>query len=262
MTFLNSPTVGRGAVSKRVLTVAVGIVVLVAAAGVLIHVLRPGDQPDGSAEHPLRAAVAAGETYDLGFLEPEAKRESVLAIANASAKPVRILNVRTGCPCATATIAQELFQPGDALKVRLAFVAPKKPQHYAKRLHIETDDPKQRVMWVLIKADVGLPLATDPRSLDFGAIASGGTKNTQVAVVNRSGRPVRLLYSTASLAGCVLKAPSQPVPPEGRITVPVVLNGASEGPKTVTFDVATDAPTQQSFRVTVKFEVVGAGPRS
>ena len=69
----------------------------------------------------------------------------------------------------------------------------------------------------------------------------------------RGPKPVRMVYSTSSLPGCFLKVPREAVPPGGQVTVPVVLAGRSKGPKTVVFDVSTDAPTQHSFRVEARF---------
>ncbi|NQU75337.1 MAG: DUF1573 domain-containing protein [Planctomycetes bacterium] len=226
-----------------------------------VNVAKPAEKKTAEDRPPVKkTTVPPGMEHDFGFVEPEAKREVVLAIPNPSPRRVSILKVRTGCPCVKAAALSGWFAPEEPLAVRLTFVAPKKPQQYAKRLYVETDDPERRLSWVLVKADVGLPLATDPRSLDFGNVRPGTTKPATVTILNRGKKAVRLLYSTSSLRGCVLTVPSHPIPPGGEFALLVALSAASAGPKTATFDIATDAPTQQSFRVTVKFQVPPSDP--
>ncbi|MFH1730677.1 MAG: DUF1573 domain-containing protein [Planctomycetota bacterium] len=206
------------------------------------------------------SVVPIGSEHDFGFLAPGARREVLLTLPNPCSDPVRILRIRTGCPCAKAKAPKDSFAPRERLAVRLVFVAPEKRQRYAKRVYVETSDPKFPLRWILVKADVGLPLAVEPALPDFGVMPAGTTKEVALSILNRAERPVRLLYSMASLKGCALKAPGTPIPAGGRMNVPVLLNGASAGPKTVRFDVATDLPDQQNLTVTVRFEVLD--PRS
>jgi hypothetical protein len=52
-----------------------------------------------------------------------------------------------------------------------------------------------------------------------------------------------------------LKAPLNAVPPGGELKVPVVIRGDLQGERTVTFNAATDAPTQQNLIVKARFRV-------
>lgn len=206
----------------------------------------------------VQSSLAPGCEHDLGFLAPGDTRNEILAVTNFSLAPVHVVNVRTGCQCLKATPQKEILQPGEPFEVRVVFAAPEKPTRYAKPLYIETSDPKNRLLSILIKADVGLPLVPEAQSLNIGSVIVGETKMANIRINNRGKIPARLLYSVSSSPDCVLKAPPTPIPAQGKLDIPVQVNPKSPGERTVTFNVATDIPAQENFPVTVKFTATSA----
>lgn len=257
----NTKNVAKTGRALRNVVIALGCVAAIAV-GVLVvvHNPHPATAP-GVDKKQLKETLATGAEYDFGFLEPEDTREVILAMANPAPEPIRVLSARTGCPCVTAAATKEAFQPGEPLEIRVEFTAPKKPIHYAKPLYVDTSDPKNKLLWVLIKADVGLPLVVEVPSSDLGTVIVGEGKETKISVTNRGKTPARLLYSVSSLPDCVLKAPSQAIPAGGKAEVPVIINAKSAGEKTATFNIATDVLGQENFPVAVKFTATASAPK-
>jgi hypothetical protein len=219
----------------------------------------PAIQPiEGAAAAPASAEKpipVSAEGYGFGYVEPKSTHKVILAVPNPSAKALRISKVKSECKCMKAAVLEETIAPGQAVSVKVDFVAPDKAMHYDKRVALVTDDPEHALILVRIKADVGLPLESSPPTLDLGTVVLGETREGNLVIVNRSKRPARLLYSTSSAEDCVLKVPRDPVPAEGSLSVSVTVGGHLAGPQKAIFQIATDVETQPSLTVPVQFVV-------
>jgi len=226
----------------------------------------PSPAPSAPAIQPIEGATArppptekavplSAEGYDFGYVELKSTHEVILAVPNPSAKALRISKVKSECKCMKAAVLEETIAPGQAVSVKVDFVAPDKAMHYDKRVALVTDDPEHALILVRIKADVGLPLESIPPTLDLGTVLLGETREGNLVIVNRSQRPARLLYSTSSAEDCVLKVPRDPVPAEGSLSVSVTVGGRLTGPQKAVFQIATDVETQPSLTVPVEFVV-------
>jgi hypothetical protein len=193
--------------------------------------------------------------YDFGYLLPKEERGLTLTVCNPYSAPVRIVRARTRGKCVIASVPQKTFRPGEPLTLDVKFIAPGKPVRYARRLYIETSDSKWPLLWVVIKAGVGLPLEVSPEEPHLGTVALGKAREMHVTIRNRSDRPARILWSTSTLRGCVLKAPRKPVPAGGELKVPVTIWGDLQGERAVRFNAVTDVLTQQDFIVRATFRV-------
>jgi hypothetical protein len=131
--------------------------------------------------------------YDFGYLLPKEERRLALTVLNPCSAPVRIVRVRTGCKCVVVPVPQKTFRPEEPLTLDVKFIAPQKPVRYARRLYIETSDSESALLWVVIKATVGLPLEVSPEVPHLGTVVLGRARETHVTVRNRSDRPARIL---------------------------------------------------------------------
>jgi hypothetical protein len=201
------------------------------------------------------ALPVSDEGYDFGFVEPESTHQVLLAVPNASTNPLRILKVRSECRCMTAAVSDQPVAPGEPLKVAVKLVAPKESMRYAKRVLLVTSDPKHSMAPVWIRADIGLALAVKPSPLDLGTLAVGETREGHVTVVNRSKNHARLLYSTSSTPGCVARVPAEAVSAGGAVTLPISVEGRTEGTVKTCLHVITDILSQRDLPVVIEFTV-------
>lgn len=229
---------------------------------------REGDGPKGSS--PARLAgltLVAGEKsvpfqeggYDFGYVEPRSAHKVLLTVTNPSKKPLTITKVRSECKCMSAVASEAIIPPGASAPVRVVLVAPEKPVLYNKRILLQTDDPQAAPIAVPIKAAVGLPLIVEPPTVDFGAMAAGEERERPVTIANRCAKPVRLIYSTSSGAGCFVRVPREPVSAMGKASVPLVVKAQASGRQTVSVQIQTDLDLQPSVSVAVQF-TVGSAP--
>ena len=228
---------------------------------------REGDDSEAAKQVRLTGlTLAPGESpvpfekdgYDFGFVRPKTSHKVLLEVTNPSTKPLGILKIRSECACMSAVTSEEPAPPGGSVPVRVVLVAPKKSQHYNKRILLQTDDPKHPLIPIRIKAAVGLPLHTEPTVLDLGEVATGRQHEKPVTIVNRYSKPVRLIYSTSSGSGCFARVPREPVPALGSLTVPIVVTARGKGQGRVTVRIQTDLDFQPAVSVPVRFTVGSA----
>jgi hypothetical protein len=231
---------------------------------------REGDGPAGASPAKLAGLTpVAGETsvplkeggYDFGFVEPRSAHKVLLTVTNPSKKPLTITKVRSECKCMSAVASDAIIPPGESAPVRVVLVAPEKAVLYNKRILLQTDDPQAAPIAVPIKAAVGLPLIVEPPSVDFGTLAAGEEREKPIVIANRCAKPVRLIYSTSSGAGCFVRVPREPVSAMGKASVPLVVKAQASGRQTVSVQIQTDLDLQPSVNVSVQF-TVGAPPRA
>jgi hypothetical protein len=198
--------------------------------------------------------------YDFGFVEPKSAHKVLLTVQNPSKKPLTIARIRSECKCMSAVAAESAIAAGESAPVRVVLVAPEKPVLYNQRILLQTDDLQTPVIPVRIKAAVGLPICTEPATVDFGTLAAGEERQKIVTIANRAKTPIRLIYSTSSGQGCFAKVPREPVPALGSLAVPVVVRAQGAGRQNVSIQIQTDLALQPSVNVPVQFTVGQAAP--
>ncbi len=213
-----------------------------------------------------RDVLTVRDEYDFGFVEPNSRHIIDFVVANAADAPLTILRTRSECKCMTAPAPPTSVPAGGSVKVRVVFVAPKESMRYSKRIVLQTTDKTRPVVTVRVKADVGRPLVIAPKVLEMGDLPAGGKTRGTVTIHNRSGKEVRLAYSTSSQSGCIALIPRAPVPAGGQLSVPIAVTttAASARPRRVTVTIHTDCAGQRQLSVPVRYTVVAApaGPSS
>jgi hypothetical protein len=168
---------------------------------------KEGDQAKGPSPARLAGLTpVAGEKavslpeggYDFGFVEPKSAHKVLLTVQNPSKKPLTIARIRSECKCMSAVAAESAIAAGESAPVRVVLVAPEKPVLYNQRVLLQTDDPKNPVIPIRIKAAVGLPICTEPATVDFGMLAAGEEKQKIVTIANRASKKIG--YITQSLS--------------------------------------------------------------
>jgi hypothetical protein len=225
---------------------------------------REGDGPKGTSPAKLAGlTLVAGEKsvpfkeggHDFGYVAPKSAHKVLLTVTNPSKKPLAITKVRSECKCMSAVASEAIIPPGESVPVRVVLVAPEKPVLYNKRILLQTNDPQAAVIAIPIKAAVGLPLIVEPPSVDFGTMAIGEEREKSIVIANRCGKPVRLIYSTSSGAGCFARVPREPVSAMGKASMPLVVKAQAAGRQTVSVQIQTDLDLQPSVSVAVQFTV-------
>jgi len=107
-------------------------------------------------------------------------------------------------------------------------------------LSFSTNDPKSPQANVVVAVTVLSALAVEPAVVDVGALA--GPEKATVTVVNRSERPVRLLYALPREPWLVVEVPREPVPPGGKreVTLSVTTRPAMAGAVRASAQIAHD----------------------
>jgi hypothetical protein len=231
----------------------------------------PADtQAKGTSEPspPTQAAVTAtsatptdkpltvsGNSHDFGFVEPKTTHKVLVAIPNPSEKPLLIRSVRSECKCMRATVSEKTVPAGKPIEVEVVLVAPESAVRYDQRVLLQSDDPRHPNFVVRIRADVGIPLASEPSPLDLGAAAAGEKCEGEVTIRNRGKDPIRLVYSTAAKPGCFARLPVGPVPPLGTLNIPVVVTAGGAKSQNVMLLIRTDSTLQPTVEVPIRVSV-------
>jgi|WetSurMetagenome_2_1015567.scaffolds.fasta_scaffold09763_2 hypothetical protein len=244
-----------------VLTLADGRVTTIQVGEGQVVAAWPGPAPPvSSLEHEVAAVPqtvtdevveATGNEYHFGYVEPKSLHKVRLAVANPSDAAMSIRRVRSECACMTASAPEQAVAADQPVVVRVTLDAPEKPIAYDQRVILQTDNPKCPTIAVRIKADVGLPLAAEPPSLDMGALAGSEKHEGQVTICNRGKSPARLLYSTSDNPGTFARLPRDPVPAQGSVVIPIVV-AANARPQSKRITIHTDIDAQPTLDVVVR----------
>jgi hypothetical protein len=99
---------------------------------------------------------------DFGELEQQETRSAEVVITNAGDEPLKILDIEASCGCTTTALARNLLQPGESVPLQIDFSSKNFSGDQTKVVAITTNDPRQPLLEILIKAYVKVALMIDP----------------------------------------------------------------------------------------------------
>lgn len=213
----------------------------------------PSTPSPPSAPVPVVATDQPG--IDLGYVEPGARRTIEFKVANASARSLKIVSVRTECDCLQPMATPPSIPPKGSATIRADFKAFNEPSDYAKRLILTTDDPARGVITLEVKCAIGIPLVVEPARMDLGPVEGSAEISRPVALTNRGGKPVRLLFATCALPGLTALVPREPVAPGATLQLPLVITPGElkEGTREASVEIRTDSKEQAVVSVRVRY---------
>lgn len=197
------------------------------------------------------SAVPPQVRHDLGLVDLGSSHKFSVSIPNSSARAVNILNVKTDCACMSASASAAQTAPGQPFLLNVAYRAAREPMQFAGQVILQTDNPACPLLRAHIRADVGLPVTAQDQPI---RVSPSGDKEVRVnvRVVNRGKIPVRLLYSTSTIPGCLAQVPHEPLAPGGDVTVPVTLVAKAFGQRSLQILIATDLPEQPQVTIDMR----------
>ena len=157
---------------------------------------------------------------DLRFAVPNSLQDVAVSVENDTKTEFRIRKALSECVCMKAVNPPAAIGPGQKATFRIRFHAPKDPMRYAKNIALVPADGRDPVL-VGIHARVGMPLTAEPAVIDLGTLVAGEERIVPFTIRNEMDKPVRPVYGTSSLAGCVPRVPRASAEPGGQVAIPL-----------------------------------------
>ncbi len=114
-------------------------------------------------------------SVDFGRIPQHVSRAHNFVFRNDGTQPLRILKVTPDCGCTLAEPADTLIAPGAASSLRVVFSSGDYEGDLRKVVILETNDPAEPRIDLLIKVQVAPEVEVSDRLLDFGRVHRGQT---------------------------------------------------------------------------------------
>ena len=221
----------------------------------LVAMGRP--HPPTIVEHTPAKARQTTREHDFDYVEPQSVHRFSFLIDNPTERDWTVLAVRSECDCLKVLEAPKMVGPGQVLPLPMEFHVPKEKQFYTKKIVVQTDDPDHPEIEFRIFARIGIPLAVRPKQVLFENVTPGEQRQTTVTVINSKEQPIKLLYSKSSPPICYAKIPAEPVPPNGKLDLTIVLRTPKEQTDNRNLDlmIQTNEPDQRTITIPVRAEL-------
>jgi len=128
-----------------------------------------------AAQQVLPRLTIDPQQIDFGRMEQQEARHITVTLRNDGQAPLKIDNVETSCGCTVADPQKTVLQPGESTPLEVTFNSQMFEGKQLKLIEIHTNDPRDRVQEIEIRADVHAPLHVIPirRALTFNRVAAG-----------------------------------------------------------------------------------------
>ena len=114
-------------------------------------------------------------TVDFGRIPQHVSRAQTFTLRNDGTEPLRILKVTPDCGCTMAQPADTVIAPGASTTLRVVFNSGENEGDQRKVVVLETDDPADPRIEILLLAHVAPDVEISERILDFGPVRRGGS---------------------------------------------------------------------------------------
>lgn len=191
---------------------------------------------------------------DLRFAVPDSLQDVAVSVENDTKTEFRIRKAISQCACMKAINPPTAIGPGQKATFRIRFHAPKDPIRYAKDIALVPADGRDPVL-LGIHARVGMPLTAEPAKVDLGTLIGGEERIVAFTIHNDQDKPVRPVYGTSSLAGCVPRVPRGSAEPGGTVVIPLFVRatGKPGGEVKGQVQIQTNCRTQPTVRCSVRY---------
>lgn len=107
-------------------------------------------------------------SFDFGDMKQQQQETTFVTVTNEGAALLRILDVKADCGCTVPTLAKDSLAPGESTQIEIQFNSKKFHGNVIKVVNIESNDPINGQVDVMIHANVHTPLVMDPSNQRLG----------------------------------------------------------------------------------------------
>jgi len=127
-------------------------------------------------------------SYDFGQMKQMQTVHTVLTVTNEGAGRLQITSVDADCGCTVPTLETTSLSPGESTEIQIEFNSKRFNGKVHKAVHVNTNDPLNPVIDVMLTANVYAPLLIDPPSQRVGFSRSlVGESGTRRVVFTATG---------------------------------------------------------------------------
>lgn len=193
---------------------------------------------------------------DLGFALPNSLQDVAVSIENDTKTEFRVRKALSECVCMKAVSPPSAIGPGQKATFRIRFHAPKDPIRYAKNIALVPAGGGDPVL-VGIHARVGMPLTAEPAAIELGTLVGGEERIVPFTIRNEQDKPIRPVYGTSSLGGCVPRVPRASAAPGGKVVIPLFVKatGAPGSKADGQVQIQTTCQTQPAVACRISYSV-------
>lgn len=136
---------------------------------------------------------------------------------NVGDRVVRITSVKTSCGCTTTALKKNDVAPGESGEITATFTIGNRTGLQQKTVNVETDDPQNKTMVLLLKANITQALALNPTFVYWQT----GEEPKPKTIVARAGKdmPIKNLEIISSSQDFITKVERGSAPGEFKINV-------------------------------------------
>jgi len=107
-------------------------------------------------------------SHDFGDMKQQQTVTTTVTVTNEGGGLLQIEDVKADCGCTVPTLTKNSLAPGESTEVLIEFNSKKFRGKVTKGVHIQTNDPLNPTVDVMLTADVHTPLVVDPQSQRLG----------------------------------------------------------------------------------------------
>ncbi len=127
-------------------------------------------------------------SHDFGDMKQQETKTTKVTVTNEGAGLLQIQNVDADCGCTIPTLSKYSLAPGESTDIVIEFNSKKFNGNVVKVIHIETNDPLNPTVDVMVTATVHTPLIIAPATQRLGFSQSlQGETMTQRATLTATG---------------------------------------------------------------------------
>jgi hypothetical protein len=170
------------AVTGVVVGAAMAYIEVRPSAGVPSPRTATSDRQGGDADAP-RVEVEGGNTYHFGQMQRGTSKSHEFILKNAGAAPLSVRVVSTTCKCTVGNVSSAPVPPGGSVPVKLEWTALTNPGQFRQTASLETNDPLNTRVELLVEGDVTDATGVYPRDFMFDQVTAGESRSAEVYVM-------------------------------------------------------------------------------
>lgn len=132
------------------------------------------------------------EIYDFGIAGQEREISHDFVFKNVGDSPLQIENPRTSCGCTSAILSGDTAAPGESGIIHASFKTQKYEGKQKKVISVESNDPENPKIELVIQGLIKKDIAIDPQGLYFGDVPKGKIISKKVKVFDLSKEELQL----------------------------------------------------------------------
>lgn len=136
--------------------------------------------------------VFESEVYDFGIAGQQEEIKHDFVFKNTGDGLLQIKNLRPSCGCVAALLSGENIPSGETGIIQVTFKTNKYEGKQKKFIYVETNDPKEPKIELVVQGNIKSDIAVDPQGIHFGDVIKGETVSKKVKVFDMSNEGLQL----------------------------------------------------------------------